>query len=110
MSWILLQNDDGTFTPCEEASPDPEFVLDDMTANEIVEYCDKQIAEIEEEWQTSPMHKTEIKSIKQPVKYELSADMFQEEYRVKESFNFEVDRYNTDIAKWQSLRNAALVK
>lgn len=110
MSWILLENDDGTYTPCEEANPDPAHVLDDMTADEIVEYCNKQIAQINREWQTNPMHETESKSIKQPIRFELSVDMLQDEYRAKESFNSEVNRHNEKLAKWQSLKDAALAK
>ena len=110
MSWILLEKDDGTLIACEEANPDPRSVESFNSVDELVQFCDKRIAELNDEWCKNRMTQTAAKATKEPVKYTLDSSMLEAEYREKENFNFECDRHNSELQKWQDLKDAALVR
>ena len=109
--WFLQRYEDGTIAAAERNLPnpkDPQLEFDNQ--DELVAFCDKKIAEINEEWSKNPFVQTAEKDVKSPVKYTLDGSMLESEYREKENFNFEVDRYNTELQKWQDLKDAALAE
>ena len=104
--WLIQTYEDGTLAAGERNFPDPktpQYSFESL--QDLIDFCDKKIAEINAEWNQSP-----DKDGKEPTKYSVDETWPENAKREFENWNFEVDRYNEDVKKWQDLKDAALVQ
>ena len=100
--WIVQNYEDGTIGAGERALPDPKIPQYEFdSAQDLIDFCDAKILEIENEWNISP-----DKDGKDAVKYPIDESLPGSIKREYETWNFEVGEHEKRIEHWQSLKDS----